>query len=62
VWAVTVLVGLLLRGVTGGGGDPGMVPVSFMIVATSLNFVTLVGWRIIATAVSGGSGSRKRGR
>lgn len=62
VWAVTVLVGLVLRGVTGAGGDPGTVPVSFMIVATSLNLVTLVGWRIIATAVSGGSGRRGRSR
>ncbi|UVI34392.1 DUF3054 domain-containing protein [Brevibacterium spongiae] len=62
VWAVTVLVGLVLRGVTGAGGDPGTVPVSFMIVATSLNLITLVGWRIIATAVSGGSGRRKRSR
>ena len=62
VWAVTVLVGLVLRGVTGAGGDPGTVPVSFMIVATSLNLVTLVGWRIIATAVSGGSSRRGRSR
>jgi peptidoglycan/LPS O-acetylase OafA/YrhL len=61
VWAITVLLGLVLRGVTGAGGEPGMVPVSFMIVATTLNLITLVGWRIIATAVSGGSG-RKRGR
>lgn len=52
VWAITVLVGLVLRGVTGAGGDPGSVPVSFMIVATSLNLITLVGWRLIATAVS----------
>jgi peptidoglycan/LPS O-acetylase OafA/YrhL len=61
VWAITVLLGLVLRGVTGAGGETGMVPVSFMIVATTLNLITLVGWRIIATAVSGGSG-RKRGR
>ncbi|MGC3021190.1 MULTISPECIES: DUF3054 domain-containing protein [unclassified Brevibacterium] len=62
VWAVTVLVGLVLRGVTGASGEPGTVPVSFMIVATSLNLVTLVGWRIIATAVSGGSSRRGRSR
>lgn len=62
MWAITVLVGLVLRGVTGAGGDPGSVPVSFMIVATSLNLITLVGWRLIATAVSGGSGRRKRSR
>lgn len=61
VWAITVLVGLVLRGITGAGGEPGTVPVSFMIVATTLNLITLVGWRIIATAVAGGSG-RRRGR
>ncbi|WP_209326037.1 DUF3054 domain-containing protein [Brevibacterium renqingii] len=62
VWAVTVLVGLVLRGVTGAGGEPGTVPVSFMIVATTLNLITLVGWRIIASAVAGGSGRRGRSR
>src|SRR5699024_4089057 len=54
VWAITVLVGLVLRGVTGAGGEPGTVPLSFMIVATSLNLITLVGWRIFASAVAGG--------
>ena len=62
VWATTVLVGLVLRGVTGAGGEPGTVPVSFMIVATSLNLITLVGWRIIASAVAGGSSRRGRSR
>jgi FtsH-binding integral membrane protein len=62
VWAITVLVGLVLRGVTGAGGEPGTVPVSFMIVATSLNLITLVGWRIIASAVAGGSSRRGRSR
>lgn len=62
VWAITVLVGLLLRGITGAGGDPGEVPVTFMIVATTLNLITLVGWRLIASAVAGGSGSRTRKR
>ncbi|WP_181273731.1 DUF3054 domain-containing protein [Brevibacterium oceani] len=61
VWAITVLIGLVIRGITGAGGEPGTVPVSFMIVATTLNLITLVGWRIIATAVAGGSG-RKRSR
>ncbi|WP_166971764.1 DUF3054 domain-containing protein [Brevibacterium atlanticum] len=61
VWAITVLIGLVIRGIIGAGGEPGMVPVSFMIVATTLNLITLVGWRIIATAVTGGSG-RKRSR
>lgn len=62
VWAITVLVGLVLRGVTGAGGEPGTVPVSFMIVATSLNLITLVGWRIIASAVAGGPSRRGRSR
>ena len=62
VWAITVLVGLVLRGVTGAGGEPGTVPVSFMIVATSLNLITLVGWRIIASAVAGGPSRRGRTR
>ncbi|SIJ32946.1 transmembrane protein [Mycobacteroides abscessus subsp. abscessus] len=59
IWAITVLVGLLLRGLTGAGGDPGSVPVSFMVVASVLNLITLVGWRIIATAVAGGSRTRR---
>jgi len=62
VWAITVLIGLVLRGVTGAGDTPGEIPVTFMIVATSLNLITLVGWRIIATAVAGGSGKRRGGR
>ena len=62
VWAITVLVGLVLRGVTGAGGEPGTVPVSFMIVAASLNLITLVGWRIIASAVAGGPSRRGRSR
>src|SRR5699024_2835123 len=62
VWAITVLVGLVLRGVTGVGGEPGTVPVSFMIVAPSLKRITLVGWRIIASAVAGGSSRRGRSR
>ncbi|MCM1012413.1 DUF3054 domain-containing protein [Brevibacterium sp. XM4083] len=59
IWAITVLLGLVIRGLTGAGGDPGQVPVSFMVVATTLNFITLVGWRVIATTVSGG-GTRRR--
>lgn len=35
VWAITILIGLVIRGITGAGGEPGQVPVSFMIVATS---------------------------
>lgn len=60
IWAITVLIGLVLRGLTGAGSDPGVVPVSFMVVATTLNLITLVGWRIIATAVAGGTRSRRR--
>ncbi|WP_137824071.1 DUF3054 domain-containing protein [Brevibacterium sp. 2SA] len=59
IWAITVLLGLVIRGLTGAGGDPGQVPVSFMVVATTLNFITLVGWRVIATAVSGGGTHRR---
>jgi hypothetical protein len=47
VWAVTVLGGLLIRffiGETNAG--------SFMVVAASMNFVTLVGWRAIATLIA----------
>nr|WP_209044257.1 DUF3054 domain-containing protein [Brevibacterium marinum] len=63
VWAITILLGLVIRGATGAGGDPGVVPVSFMIVATSFNLITLLGWRIIATAVTGGgTGTRRRRR
>ena len=62
VWAITVLGGLVLRGIAGQGEDPGNVAVSFMIVAASLNLITIVGWRLIATAVSGGSGRRRRSR
>src|SRR5699024_12545404 len=60
VWAITVLVGLVLRGVTGAGGAPGTGPVSFVIVAASLNLITLVGGRIIASAVDGGLSRRGR--
>src|SRR5699024_11482830 len=61
VWAITVLVGLVLRGVTGAGGEPGTVPVSFMIVAASLNLITLVGWRIIARSGESRVGTADRG-
>src|SRR5699024_3472253 len=62
VWAITVLVGLVLGGVTGAGGEPGTVPVSFMIVAASLNLIPLVGGRLIASAVAGGPARRGRSR
>ncbi|WP_460774090.1 DUF3054 family protein [Microbacterium sp. GXF7504] len=44
VWVVTVVVGLLLRGLTGGG-----TALPFVIVTTLVLLVLLVGWRVIAT-------------
>jgi hypothetical protein len=52
IWAITVLVGLALRAIGGVS-----VAEPFLIVATGLNFVTLVGWRLIASAAVG-RGSR----
>jgi len=48
IWAITVLVGLALRAIGGVS-----VAEPFLIVATGLNFVTLVGWRLIASAAVG---------
>ena len=42
VWLTTAVVGLLLRGVTGGG-----MAVAFIIVATTVLGVLLVGWRAV---------------
>lgn len=51
VWATTVLVGLVVRALIGEGtAGP------FVVVAAALNLVTLVGWRLIASAVAGRSG------
>lgn len=50
VWAVMVLVGLTLRAISGVS-----VAEAFLIVATGLNFVTLVGWRLIASTAVGRS-------
>lgn len=50
VWAITVLVGMVLRAIGGVS-----VAEAFLIVATGLNFVTLVGWRLIASAAVGRS-------
>ena len=51
VWATTVLLGLVVRALIGEGtAGP------FVVVAASLNLVTLVGWRLIASAVAGRSG------
>lgn len=48
IWAITVLVGLALRAIGGVS-----VAEPFLIVAAGLNFVTLVGWRLIASAAVG---------
>lgn len=57
VWAITVLLGLVIRALTGEGtAGP------FIVVAASLNLITLVGWRLIATAVTGGSTTARRRR
>jgi hypothetical protein len=47
VWAITVVVGLLLRGITGGG-----LAMGFLIVATIVLAVFLIGWRMIAWRVT----------
>src|SRR5699024_5863458 len=62
VWAITVLVGLVLRGVTGAGGEPGTVPVSFMLVAARRTPTPLAGWRISASAAAGGPSRPGRSR
>jgi len=46
VWVVTVAVGMLLRAVTGGG-----TALAFVIVATVVLGLFLVGWRVIAAIV-----------
>jgi Protein of unknown function (DUF3054) len=43
VWACTLVVGMLLRGVTGGG-----VALSFVLVATIALGIMLLGWRVIS--------------
>ncbi|TSI17766.1 DUF3054 domain-containing protein [Brevibacterium aurantiacum] len=57
VWAITVLAGMVLRALTGAGTQG-----AFIVVAATLNLITLVGWRLIATAVTGGSTSPRRRR
>ncbi|GAA1950643.1 DUF3054 domain-containing protein [Brevibacterium antiquum] len=57
VWAITVLAGMVLRALTGAGTEG-----PFIVVAASLNLITLVGWRLIATAVTGGGTSPRRRR
>ena len=43
VWAITVVVGMLLRGIAGGG-----MAIGFLIVATGVLALFLVGWRMVA--------------
>ncbi|WP_029089227.1 DUF3054 domain-containing protein [Brevibacterium album] len=58
VWAVTVLLGMVIRFLCTGSG----VAEPFLVVATALNFATLVGWRLIASIAAGRarSGRAKR--
>lgn len=48
VWATTILLGMVIRALTDSGTAG-----AFIVVATGLNFVTIVGWRVIASAVAG---------
>lgn len=50
VWSTTVLIGMLVRFFIGEG-----IAGPFIVVASVLNFLTLVGWRVIARAVAGRS-------
>ena len=48
VWAGTLVGGMLLRALTGGG-----VQLSFVIVAATVLGVLLLGWRLVTRAMSG---------
>jgi hypothetical protein len=50
VWAITVVVGMLLRGITGGS-----LAIGFLIVATIVLAVFLIGWRMVAWRITVGS-------
>ncbi|OFL64191.1 MULTISPECIES: DUF3054 domain-containing protein [unclassified Brevibacterium] len=50
IWSTTVLVGMITRFSFGAG-----IAGPFIIVASAMNFLTLVGWRVIARAVGGRS-------
>ena len=47
VWAITVVLGMLLRGITGGG-----MAIGFLIVATIVLAVFLIGWRMVAWRIT----------
>ncbi len=51
LWAATILIGMMIRAFLGDGTAG-----AFIIVAGLLNFATLVGWRVVATAVAGRGG------
>lgn len=53
IWALTLVVGMLLRGVSGQG-----VVVAFVVVASIVLLVFLVGWRAIAALVQRHAHSR----
>jgi len=46
-WAITVVVGMLLRGITGGS-----LAIGFLIVATIVLAVFLIGWRMVAWRIT----------
>ncbi len=47
VWAITVLTALVIRALTGQGTAG-----AFIVVAAALNLITLVGWRVVAAALT----------
>ncbi len=47
VWAITVVVGMLLRGISGAG-----MAIGFLIVATLVLAAFLIGWRMVAWRIS----------
>ncbi|HJH13604.1 MAG TPA: DUF3054 domain-containing protein [Brevibacterium ravenspurgense] len=53
IWSTTILLGMIIRFAVGAG-----IAGPFIIVASALNFLTLVGWRVIARAVGGRSAKR----
>lgn len=53
IWSTTILLGMIIRFAVGAG-----IAGPFIIVASVLNFLTLVGWRVIARAVGGRSAKR----
>lgn len=50
VWALSLILGLLLRALTGGG-----VAVSFVLVAAGVTALIMLGWRVLYRAVASAS-------